>query len=164
MRLGEHPGSVMGLSSGEKVRVALIYGVIIAVTIGGFLMSFALGRVAIVLAGLGLVSYLLGLRHGVDADHIAAIDNTTRKHLQEKKRPLTVGTWFSLGHSTVVVGLIVTFVVAARQVVATVPTLQTEGSIIGTLVSGSFLWIIGLVNVALYFQRRHFAVKEVLVP
>ena len=148
MCLGEQPDSGLGLSSGEKARVALIYGVIVSVTIAGFLMSFAIGRVAIVLAGLGIVSYLLGLRHGVDADHIAAIDNTTRKLLQEKKRPLTVGTWFSLGHSTVVVALIIGFVIAARAVEASLPMLQTEGSVIGTLVSGSFLWIIGLVNVA----------------
>src|SRR5271154_6285107 len=130
--------SVMGLTGGEKVRIVLIYAVIIAVTIFGFLMSFAIGRVAVVLAGLGLVSYVFGLRHGVDADHIAAIDNTTRKLLQEKKRPLTVGTWFSLGHSTIVVGLIVAFVLAARAVSGSVPTLQADGNIIGTLVSGSF--------------------------
>jgi high-affinity nickel-transport protein len=137
----------LGLSGGEKVRIALLYAVIIAVTVFGFLASFAIGRSAIVLAGLGLVSYVFGLRHGVDADHIAAIDNTTRKLLQEKKRPLTVGTWFSLGHSTIVVGLIVALVVATRSVSASVPELRAAGSIFGTLVSGGFLWIIGLVNV-----------------
>ena len=51
------------------------------------------------------MAYVFGLRHGVDADHIAAIDNTTRKLMHEGKRPLSVGTWFSLGHSTIVVGL-----------------------------------------------------------
>ncbi len=137
----------MGLSGVEKARVALLYGVIIAVTVFGFLMSFAVGRVAIVLAGLGLVSYVFGLRHGVDADHMAAIDNTTRKLLQEKKRPLAVGTWFSLGHSTIVVGLIVALVFATRAVSATIPELQAAGSVFGTLISGGFLWIIGLVNV-----------------
>src|SRR5271169_1679534 len=108
--------SSVGLSRGEKGKVAALFGAIIAVTVFGFFASFMIGRVAIVLAGLGFVSYLLGLRHGVDADHIAAIDNTTRKLLQENKRPLTVGTWFSLGHSTIVVGLIVAFVFAARAV------------------------------------------------
>jgi high-affinity nickel-transport protein len=67
--------------------------------------------------------------------------------LQEDKKPLTVGTWFSLGHSTIVVGLIIAFVFAARTISSSVPTLQAAGDIIGTLVSGSFLWIIGLVNV-----------------
>lgn len=137
------------LSANEKLRIALIYGVIAVVTVLGFVASFAIGRVAIVLAGLGLVSYVLGLRHAVDADHIAAIDNTTRKLIQEKKRPLTVGTWFSLGHSTIVVGLIVAFVIAARAIRSSVPTLQADGNIIGTLVSGGFLWIIGLVNVVI---------------
>lgn len=139
--------SVMGLTGAEKVRMVVLYGVIIAVTIFGFLASFAIGRMAIVLAGLGLVSYVFGLRHGVDADHIAAIDNTTRKLMQENKRPLTVGTWFSLGHSTIVVGLIVGLVVATRAVSASMPELQAAGNVFGTLISGGFLWIIGLVNV-----------------
>src|ERR1700686_5251937 len=131
MRVGTDSGTVMGLSGGEKVRIALIYAVIVAVTIFGFLMSFAIGRVAIVLAGLGLVSYVFGLRHGVDADHIAAIANTTRKLLNEKKRPPTVGTWFSLGHSTIVVGLIVALVFATRAVSASMPELQSAGSVFG---------------------------------
>src|ERR1700686_787495 len=125
MRVGTDSGTVMGLSGGEKVRIALIYAVIVAVTIFGFLMSFAIGRVAIVLAGLGLVSYVFGLRHGVDADHIAAIDNTTRKLMQENKRPLTVGTWFSLGHSTIVVGLIVALVFSTRAMAGTIPLFQS---------------------------------------
>jgi nickel/cobalt transporter (NiCoT) family protein len=142
-------GDPTGLQRSEKIRVVMIYGIILAVTAFGFFASFAIGRVAIVLAGLGLVSYILGLRHAVDADHIAAIDNTTRKLLQDKKRPLTVGTWFSLGHSTVVVGLIVAFVFAARAISSSVPTLQADGNIFGTLISGSFLWLIGLVNVVI---------------
>jgi len=142
-------GESIGLDRSEKLKVVIIYGIILAVTAFGFFASFVIGRVAVVLAGLGLVSYILGLRHAVDADHIAAIDNTTRKLLQEKKRPLTVGTWFSLGHSTVVVGLIVAFVFAARAISASVPTLQADGDIIGTLVSGGFLWLIGLVNVVI---------------
>src|SRR5580658_3741141 len=138
--------SSVGLSRNEKGKVAAMFAAIIAVTLFGFFASFVIGRVAVVLAGLGLVSYILGLRHGVDADHIAAIDNTTRKLLQEKKRPLTVGTWFSLGHSTIVVGLILGFVLAARAVGSAIPTLQADGSILGTAISGGFLWIIGLVN------------------
>jgi nickel/cobalt transporter (NiCoT) family protein len=139
--------SSVGLSRREKGKVAVLFAAIIAVTLFGFFASFEIGRFAIVLAGLGFVSYVLGLRHGVDADHIAAIDNTTRKLLQEKKRPLAVGTWFSLGHSTIVVGLIIAFVFAARAISSSVPTLQADGNIVGTLVSGGFLWIIGLVNV-----------------
>jgi high-affinity nickel-transport protein len=138
-----------GLSGEEKGKVALAFVVILAVTSIGFVASLVVGRGAEVLAGLGLVAYALGLRHAVDADHVAAIDNATRKLLQEGRRPLTVGTWFSLGHSTVVVALIVAFVVAARAIASSVPTLQSEGGLVGTLVSGGFLWLIGLANFAI---------------
>jgi len=135
------------LASSEKFQIALIYAALAAVTVSGFLLSFAIGRVTVVLAGLGIIAYVLGLRHGVDADHIAAIDNTTRKLFQEGKRPFTVGMWFSLGHSTIVVALIVGLVVATRSVAASIPALQSAGAIIGTAVSGSFLWVIGFLNV-----------------
>ncbi len=107
------------------------------------------------LAGLGLVAYVFGLRHGVDADHIAAIDNTTRKLMQEGKRPLTVGMWFSLGHSTIVVGLIVSLVLATRTVLGAIPALQNVGSIVGTTVSGMFLWLIGLINIVIVIEVYH---------
>lgn len=134
------------LSSNEKIKIAIIFSVLIAITAVGFSAAFIIGKIAVVLAGLGIVAYVFGLRHGVDADHIAAIDNTTRKLMQEGKRPFTVGMWFSLGHSTVVVGLIVGLVVATRAVAGNIPALQSTGAVIGTLVSGSFLWIIGFIN------------------
>jgi nickel/cobalt transporter (NiCoT) family protein len=95
---------------------------------------------------LGIVAYVFGLRHGVDADHITAIDNTTRKLMQEGKGPYTVGIWFSLGHSTVVVALIIGLIFATRAITTNIPALQSTGAIVGTLVSGSFLWIIGFIN------------------
>ena len=134
------------LSSNEKIKIAIIFTVLIAITAFGFSAAFVIGKIAVVLAGLGIVAYVFGLRHGVDADHIAAIDNTTRKLMQEGKRPYTVGMWFSLGHSTVVVGLIVGLVIATRTVASNIPALQSTGAVIGTLVSGSFLWIIGFIN------------------
>ncbi len=126
--------------------VIAIYAGIITVTILGLLASVAIGRLTVMLAGLGIVAYVFGLRHGVDADHIAAIDNTTRKLLQDGERPLTVGLWFSLGHSTIVVALIVALVFATRAIASDIPLLRNAGSVIGTLVSGSFLWVIGLIN------------------
>ncbi len=114
--------------------------------------SVLIGRSYIVLAGLGVVAYVFGLRHGFDADHIAAIDNTTRKLMQQGNRPLTVGTWFSLGHSTVVVGLIVSLVFATRTVLGAIPTLQDVGVVLGTTVSGAFLWIIGIINVIIAIE------------
>jgi high-affinity nickel-transport protein len=139
--------SAQNLSSNEKIKIALIFSVLFIVTAVGFSVAFIIGKIAIVLAGLGIVCYVFGLRHGVDADHIAAIDNTTRKLMQEGKRPFTVGLWFSLGHSTIVVALIVGFIVVTRTVATNIPALQSAGAVIGTLISGSFLWIIGFINV-----------------
>jgi nickel/cobalt transporter (NiCoT) family protein len=137
----------MSVPKMEKAKLVAIYAGIIAVTLAGFLAAVIIGRSYVVLAGLGIVAYVFGLRHGVDADHIAAIDNTTRKLLQEGKRPLTVGTWFSLGHSTIVFALIVALVLATRLVAGAIPALQSAGTILGTSISGIFLWIIGIINV-----------------
>lgn len=138
--------SALNLSRNEKIKIAIIFSILLTVTALGFSAVFVIGKIAAVLAGLGIVAYVFGLRHGVDADHIAAIDNTTRKLMQEGKRPCTVGMWFSLGHSTVVVALIIGLIVATRAVATNIPALQSAGAVIGTLVSGSFLWIIGFIN------------------
>jgi len=100
------------------------------------------------LAGLGVLAYTFGLRHAFDADHIAAIDNTTRKFLQDGKRSLGVGFFFSLGHSSVVFALASSLAVAAATVKAKIPTFQSWGSVVGTGVSGIFLLLIGLLNLA----------------
>ena len=96
------------------------------------------------LAGLGVLAYTFGLRHAFDADHIAAIDNTTRSFLQQGKRPLGVGFFFSLGHSTVVFGLATGLAVGASAVKAKLPSFQTWGSYVGAGVSGVFLLAIGV--------------------
>ena len=98
------------------------------------------------LAGLGALAYTFGLRHAFDADHIAAIDNTTRKLLQEGKRPLGVGFFFSLGHSTIVLALAAGLAIAAETATRTIPTFQHYGGYVGASVSGMFLWIIGILN------------------
>ena len=98
------------------------------------------------LVGLGTLAYTLGLRHAFDADHIAAIDNTTRKLLQDGQRPLGVGFFFSLGHSSVVFALAGGIALAAETVRARLPVLRHWGGTIGTGVSGTFLLAIGLLN------------------
>jgi nickel/cobalt transporter (NiCoT) family protein len=98
------------------------------------------------LAGLGTLAYTFGLRHAFDADHIAAIDNTTRKFLQEEKRPLGVGFFFSLGHSSVVLALTASLALGAASVKAHIPSFQHWGGYVGAGVSGTFLWIIGILN------------------
>ena len=92
-----------------------------------------------------LLAYSFGLRHAVDADHIAAIDNSTRKLMQDGKRPVAVGLFFSLGHSTIVVALSIVIAISAAFV-SDVPTLQSIGGVVGTTVSASFLLLIGLIN------------------
>jgi nickel/cobalt transporter (NiCoT) family protein len=98
------------------------------------------------LLGTAFLAYSLGLRHAVDADHIAAIDNVTRKLMQDGQRPVTVGLYFSLGHSTVVVLASVAIAATATAVQTRFATLQTVGSIIGTAVSALFLFAIALLN------------------
>jgi high-affinity nickel-transport protein len=142
-------GSKAKLSLDEQVKVGIVYSLIGVATLLGFVASANIGRFSVLLAGLGIIAYVFGLRHGVDADHIAAIDNTTRKLLQDNQRPFTVGMWFSLGHSTIVIALIVALVFATRTVIGRIPALVSGGALIGTTVSGVFLWLIGIVNLVI---------------
>ena len=100
--------------------------------------------------GLGVTAYTLGMRHAFDADHIAAIDNTTRKLMAEGKRPLSVGFWFSLGHSSIVFGLVLLLSFGIKALVSQVEdegsSLQQTTGLIGTAVSGTFLLLIGVLN------------------
>lgn len=112
---------------------------------GGYLVDGAVFG-----AGLGITAYTLGMRHAFDADHIAAIDNTTRKLVAENQKPLSVGFWFSLGHSTIVFVLVA---LLAAGVKALAVNLQDDNSrlqqwtgVFGTGVSGTFLILIGLLN------------------
>jgi high-affinity nickel-transport protein len=103
--------------------------------------------------GIGVTAYTLGLRHAFDADHISAIDNTTRKLMSEGKRPLSVGFWFSLGHSTVVLSLALLISAGVRALDGPVKnhhsTLHRTTGIVGTAVSGGFLYLIAAINLAI---------------
>ena len=101
------------------------------------------------LLGTALLAYVFGLRHAVDADHIAAIDNVVRKLMQEGKRPLTVGFFFSLGHSTVVVIATIAVAVTAVALEQQFGAFKSVGGIIGTLVSAVFLLVIGFINLVI---------------
>ena len=100
--------------------------------------------------GLGLTAYTLGMRHAFDADHIAAIDNTTRKLMSEDRRPLSVGFWFSLGHSSVVVLMVMGIALGVRALASGVgnnhSALTDITGIWGTAISGVFLLLIGAIN------------------
>ena len=103
--------------------------------------------------GTGVLAYTLGMRHAFDADHIAAIDNTTRKFMSEGKRPLSTGFWFSLGHSSVVFALTILIGLGARALGSQVrhanSPLHHYGTLVGTMVSGGFLYLIASLNLVI---------------
>ncbi|MEP7087458.1 MAG: HoxN/HupN/NixA family nickel/cobalt transporter, partial [Gemmatimonadota bacterium] len=99
------------------------------------------------LLGTALLAYGLGVRHAIDADHIAAIDNVTRKLMADGKRPIGVGFFFSLGHSTVVVLASVAIAITATALTRRFAAFHAIGSMIGTLVSALFLLVIAIMNV-----------------
>jgi high-affinity nickel-transport protein len=132
--------------------------VVIGLHVLGFFLLFAfvvphhfdLGDSGIFGVGLGITAYTLGLRHAFDADHIGAIDNTTRKLMTDGQRPLSVGFFFSLGHSSIVFLLAIGFTLGIRGLSGAVADdgswLHSATGLIGPTVSGTFLWIIGILN------------------
>jgi high-affinity nickel-transport protein len=144
------------LTPTERRRAASMFAAIAALHIIGFgvFIAFVLPSHY---KGLGLgvagLAYSLGLRHAFDADHISAIDNTTRKLMNDGKRPLSIGFWFSLGHSTIVVAIGVGIVVAEKAVYRAVSNsssnLEQFGGIFGTIVSATFLYLIALLNIVI---------------
>jgi nickel/cobalt transporter (NiCoT) family protein len=149
------------LTGREWRTVAGMCGVVIGLHAVGFFILIALvaphhyhlGPSGGFSIGLGLTAYTLGLRHAFDADHISAIDNTTRKLMAERKRPLSVGFWFSLGHSSVVFVLAFLFAIGVRALTTPVQhsgsTLHSVTNWIGTTVSGTFLYFIAALNVVI---------------
>ncbi len=128
-------------------KIIGIYVFLIAFNILAWVFAFAgFGVRYPELLGTALLAYTFGLRHSVDADHISAIDNVTRKLMQENKRPIGVGFFFSLGHSTIVVALSVAIALAATFVQGSIPGLKNAGGLIGTSVSATFLFVIALIN------------------
>jgi nickel/cobalt transporter (NiCoT) family protein len=147
-----------GLTLGQWRTVAAMFAVIAALHLVGFGLLFvviaprhlALGDSGVFTVGLGLTAYTLGLRHAFDADHIAAIDNTTRKLMTDGQRPVSVGFFFSLGHSSIVFLLAVAFTVGIRGLSGAVSDddswLHQATGLIGPTVSGTFLTVIAILN------------------
>ena len=142
----------------ERGSLAFMTVVVLTLHLAGFaLLVLAVAahhpdaaRPGAIAIGTGVAAYVLGLRHAFDADHIAAIDNTTRKLMSEGKRPMSVGFWFSLGHSSIVFALAFLFAVGVRAVGGQVRTgdsaLHNLGNWIGAGVSGTFLYVIAGLN------------------
>ena len=145
------PGIVSGVlnKGGADLRRRLI--AIYAVLIGGnvlvWLWAFVASSDRLVILGTALLAYTFGLRHAVDADHIAAIDNVTRKLMQQGQRPVAVGFFFALGHSTVVLAMSVGIAFAASELTSRFDSMKAVGGIISTSASALFLFAIALVNV-----------------
>ncbi len=141
---------ILGVSSADLRKRLLGIFVFLAVFNGlVWLSALLLSYQYPVLLGLITLAYGLGLRHAVDADHIAAIDNTTRKLMQDGKRPVAVGFFFSMGHSTVVVILSMLVAVSAAFLKNNFPALKAAGAIIGTSLSGFFLLLVGFINLVI---------------
>ncbi len=138
--------AIAGASSEARNKIFVLYGFLIGLNCVAWGLAFWLFSSRPILLGTALLAYTFGLRHAVDADHISAIDNVTRKLMQERKRPAGVGFFFSLGHSTVVVALSVGIACAAAIVKGQLPALQRVGELVGTSVSASFLLLVAAIN------------------
>ncbi len=149
------------LDAGQRRTLVMMAAVVGGLHVLGFLILFAVvapahppgGASGALTVGVGLTAYTLGMRHAFDADHISAIDNTTRRLIGEGQRPLSVGFWFSLGHSSIVFALTFSISVGVRALEGPVRHgnsgfHQLAGSI-GTLVSGGFLYLIAALNIAI---------------
>ncbi len=155
------PANAKGpLTRAELARLVAMAAVVVALYVAGFTMlsaavphHFRLSRTQLFGLGTGILALTLGMRHAFDADHIAAIDNTTRKLMGERRRPLSVGFFFSLGHSTVVfvLALLLNFGIRTLddQVRNGGSTLHRVTNIVGTGVSALFLYLIAALNVAI---------------
>ncbi len=128
-------------------RVVGLYGFLISANVLVWVWALAVLHDKPVLLGTALLAYSFGLRHAVDADHIAAIDNVTRKLMQQGQRPVGVGLWFSLGHSAVVAALSVAVAFTTSAMTGSFESVKAVGGIISTCASALFLFAIAVVNV-----------------
>jgi nickel/cobalt transporter (NiCoT) family protein len=159
LRVPAHaPRTGGGFSRHERRSIAAMSAVVLSLHVVGWGVlvlavapaGYQLGSTGVLGVGVGLTAYMLGVRHAFDADHIASIDNTTRKLVEEGKPAVSTGFWFSLGHSSVVFGAALLLVLGVRSVAGVVQdesssVAQTLG-LVGTLVAGTFLLLIGLMN------------------
>src|SRR5436190_15345214 len=164
------------LNTGDRASIGGMYGFIVLLHLIGFgvLLAFVvprgynLGATGIYGVGVGVLAYTFGLRHAFDADHIAAVDNTTRKLMadnearraagvrpEDARKPLSVGFWFSLGHSTIVFSLALLLTAGVKalagQVQSGAASLHSITGVVGATVSGVFLWILAALNLIVLF-------------
>jgi high-affinity nickel-transport protein len=177
----------LSLTTADRRSITGMYGFIIVLHVVGFGVLLAgvvphaynLGAGGVYGVGVGVLAYTFGLRHAFDADHIAAVDNTTRKLIAdnaetgEDRKPLSVGFWFSLGHSTIVFGLAFLLSLGVKALAEPVENdgseLHSVTGLIGSSISGVFLWVLGILNlvvlvgiikVFLKMRRGHYDESE----
>ncbi|MFN2466121.1 MAG: HoxN/HupN/NixA family nickel/cobalt transporter [Candidatus Dormibacteria bacterium] len=131
---------------GTKRRVVVLYAALIGFNLVMWGLTLLASLQFPLILGIAAIAYGFGLRHAVDPDHIAAIDNTTRKLMQQGQRPVATGFFFSMGHSTIVILLSVSLAFATSYIKTNLPQFKATGSIIGTTVSAVFLLVIGTIN------------------
>ena len=132
--------------SGLRDRLIALYALLIAFNIVAWVWTFCVFRGHPLMLGTALLAYSLGLRHAVDADHIAAIDNVTRKLMQQGCRPISVGFCFSLGHSAVVVLAALTVALTTTELASWFVQWREVGAFVGTMTSALFLFAIAAIN------------------
>ena len=130
----------------QKTKVALTFGGLIVANVAAWAWAWIALADRPTLLGIAFLAYSFGLRHAFDADHIAAIDNVVRKLMQEGKQPYSVGFFFSLGHSTIVILATVAIAATAAAMKSRLDDFHDIGGVIGTTVSALFLLVIGLAN------------------
>ncbi len=130
-------------------RLGLLAALLVVGNVGAWLWAWGAFAHSPTLLSTALLAYVFGLRHAVDPDHIAAIDNVTRKLLQAGQRPVSVGLWFALGHSTIVVAAAAAVALATTSLLTASDEFRQLGNLIGTGVSAGFLILIGLVNLVI---------------
>ena len=138
-------------SRSEGRRIGALYGVIALLHAAGWgLFLHYGGRFGPSYAGAGSLAYVFGLRHAFDADHVSAVDDTTRYLMQQGKRPVATGFFFSLGHSTVVLAMAVAVAFTARSVEGQLPGFERVGSTVGATISGTFLVVIAVLDFVIF--------------
>src|SRR5271166_3130554 len=149
-------------SDNLRAKVIGVYVLLFAANIAAWSWALVAFRDYPLLLGTAFLAYTFGLRHAFDADHIAAIDNVTRKLMQDGERPVAVGLFFSLGHSTIVVLLTVAIAVTATALQTRFDAFKSVGGVVGTLVSAAFLLCIAFANILVLMSvyRTFQAVKK----
>jgi high-affinity nickel-transport protein len=137
------------VSGSFRSRVIGLYGFLVCLNIGAWIWALIAFHDKPLLLGTALLAYTFGLRHAVDADHIAAIDNATRKLMQENKRPVSTGFFFSLGHSTIVFVAALIVYLTASSVERQIDIVKEIGGVIGTSVSAFFLILLAIINIVI---------------